>query len=97
MTILDKIRQWHKDRKITINGNSNGQFLKLVEEVGELSSALAKNDKKEVIDAVGDIVVVLVALSELEGFSLEEAIEVAYNEIKDRKGVLLKNGVFVKE
>lgn len=38
----------------------------------------------------------LVAISEKLGYSLEECVQLAYNDIKDRKG-LMHNGIFIKE
>lgn len=90
------IRQWAQQRGLYEQGDPKTQCLKLVEEVGELAEAILKNQPKEIIDAVGDIIVVLTNLSELSGFQVEQAIEHAYNEIKDRKGQM-KNGTFIKE
>jgi len=95
--MIKKISKWHKDRLITVNGNSSTQTIKLGEEYGELCSGIVRSNKEAIKDAIGDMVVVLVAIAELEGFTLEECIESAYNEIKDRKGKLLANGNFLKE
>lgn len=88
--------QWHKNRGITINGKAETQFLKLVEETGEIAAGMARNKPESVKDGIGDVLVVLVALAELSGTDLEECWSIAYNEIKDRKGRLLPNGNFVK-
>lgn len=93
--IFDKIRQWTLDRNLQ-EGDPKGQILKLLEESGELASGLAKNNEAEVKDAIGDIVVVLTVLSLQLNISIEECLELAYEEIKFRKGKLI-NGVFVKE
>ena len=93
----EKIRQWHYDRKITINGNSSTQTIKLGEEYGELCSAIVKRNIPEIKDALGDMYVVMVALAALEGLDLDECIESAYEEIKDRKGYLNELGNFIKE
>lgn len=94
--MIDNILNWAKDRKIIPNSNAKAQMLKLVEEVGELSSAVAKNKLDEAKDAIGDITVVLVILANLMGLKYEDCVESAYNEIKDRKGFMNENGVFVK-
>ena len=83
--IFDKIRQWTLDRNLQ-EGDPKGQVLKLLEESGELASGLAKDNEAEVKDAIGDIVVVLTVLSLQLGIDIEECIELAYTEIKDRKG-----------
>lgn len=93
--IFDKIRQWTLDRNLQ-EGDPKGQILKLLEESGELASGLAKNNEAEVKDAIGDIVVVLTVLSLQLDINIEECLELAFEEIKDRKGKLI-NGVFVKE
>lgn len=95
--LTDKILKWHFDRKITINGNSMTQTTKLGEEFGELCSGIVRKDKKLIEDSIGDMFVVLVSIAELEGTSLEQCINLAYEEIKDRKGILLENGNFKKD
>ena len=67
-----------------------------MEEAGELAAALLKKDKAEVVDAIGDIVVVLTNLAELEGIKIEDCIDTAYNVIARRKGTMV-NGTFVKK
>lgn len=89
------ILKWAKDRDL-LKQDPHKQFTKLLEEVGELAKAILTNDKTEQLDAVGDIVVVLTILSNQLGFDIDEAVKVAYKEIKDRKGKTI-NGVFVKE
>ena len=94
--IFDKIRIWADERGIYKNGDSKTQYIKLQEESGELARAILKKDKKELIDAIGDMVVVLTNLAVLEGLLIEDCIEEAYNVIKSRKGKMV-NGTFVKE
>ena len=67
-----------------------------MEEAGELAKALLNNDKAEIVDAIGDITVVLTNLAELEGLKIEDCIDTAYNVIARRKGKMI-NGTFVKE
>ncbi len=93
---FDLIRNWAKDRGIYDKGNSHTQYIKLMEEAGELAEALLKNDKYEIKDAIGDMVVVLTNLAVLEGMQIENCIESAYNEIANRKGKM-QNGTFVKQ
>jgi len=90
------IRDWAQDRGIYDKGNSHTQYVKLIEEAGELAEALLKNDKYEIKDAIGDMVVVLTNLAVLEGMQIENCIESAYNEIANRKGKM-ENGTFVKQ
>ena len=90
------IRDWAQDRGIYDKGNSHTQYVKLIEEAGELAEALLKNDRYEIKDAIGDMVVVLTNLAELEGMQIESCIESAYQEIANRKGKM-ENGTFVKQ
>jgi len=92
---FDLIRQWAKERGIYDKGNSHTQYVKLMEEAGELAAALLNKDSYEIKDAIGDMVVVLTNLAALEGMTIENCIDSAYNEIANRTGTML-NGTFVK-
>ena len=92
---FDLIRFWAKDKGIYAKGNSTTQYVKLMEEAGELAKALLNNDKAEIVDAIGDITVVLTNLAELEGLKIEDCIDTAYDTIKNRTGKMI-NGTFVK-
>ena len=89
------IKQWAKDRSLH-TAESNKQMLKLVEELGELAEGMAKGKEDEVKDALGDMYVVMTILAMQRGHDIEECIELAYNEIKERRGKMI-NGIFVKE
>lgn len=92
------IRRWGMDRQIIQNSSAKAQFLKTVEEVGELASALAKGKiVPDAIDAIGDIVVTLTLVAACEKLDIEDCIEHSWGVIKDRKGHLTPDGVFVKE
>ena len=92
---FDLIRTWAEERGLYDKGDTKTQFAKLVEETGELAQAILKKDNAEFADAIGDIVVVLTNLAHLGGVTIEECIDSAYNEIKNRKGKM-SNGTFVK-
>ena len=94
--IYDLIRTWATDKGIYKSGDSKTQYLKLMEEAGELAEALLKNDETEVIDAIGDMVVVLTNLAKLRGHNIEDCVTSAYDVIKSRKGKMV-NGTFVKD
>ena len=93
--IYDLIRDWATEKGIYKTGDSRTQYVKLMEEAGELAQALLKNDETEVIDAIGDMVVVLTNLAKLRGHNIEDCIASAYSVIKDRQGKMI-NGTFVK-
>ena len=78
------------------NRDTKTQYIKLLEESGELARAILKNDKPEFIDAIGDMVVVLTNLAALEGLKIEDCVTSAYSVIASRKGKMI-NGTFVKE
>ena len=92
---FELIRKWATERGIYDKGNSHTQYVKLMEEAGELAAALLNDDKYEIKDAIGDMVVVLTNLAALEGMTIEDCIDSAYNEIANRTGVM-HNGTFVK-
>tara|TARA_R100000951_G_scaffold106184_1_gene100563 strand:+ start:1111 stop:1881 length:771 start_codon:yes stop_codon:yes gene_type:complete len=94
--MFTKIRNWATERGIYDKGNSHTQYVKLMEEAGELAQALLKNDKPEIIDAIGDMVVVLTNLAKLEKLDIEDCIENAYATISKRTGKMV-NGTFVKD
>ena len=93
---FNKIRDWAKDRNLYQKGDSKTQYVKLIEEAGELAQALLKQDKAEIKDAIGDMVIVLANLSELEGFKIEDCINDSFNVISKRTGKMV-NGTFVKD
>ena len=93
---FDLIREWADERGLYDNGDPKTQALKLVEEVGEIARAVLKDDLEEVIDGIGDSVVVLTNLAELHGVSIEACIASAYEVISKRTGKLV-NGTFVKD
>ena len=94
--LYDLIRAWATEKGIYKTGDSRTQYVKLMEEAGELAQALLKNDETEVIDAIGDMVVVLTNLAKLRGHNIEDCITSAYSVIKDRQGKMI-NGTFVKD
>lgn len=94
--VYDLIRFWANDKGIYSSGDSKTQYVKLMEEAGELAQAILKKDKLEIKDAIGDMIVVLTNLAHLEGFAVEDCITSAYDVIKNRKGKM-QNGTFVKQ
>lgn len=93
--LIKLIEAWAVERNLH-TADSNRQFLKLVEEVGELSEAMQKLDTAEMEDALGDIFVVITVLGLQLGLPIERCINSAYNEIKNRTGKMV-NGIYVKD
>jgi NTP pyrophosphatase (non-canonical NTP hydrolase) len=95
-SIFDSIRNWAQVRGIYENGDVKTQYVKLQEESGELAKALLKDDQAEIVDAIGDMIVVLTNLAEQRNVRVETCIASAYNQISDRQGKMI-NGTFVKD
>lgn len=87
--------EWSKDRGIIKNSNSLTQFAKLISEAGELADNIAKG--RNIEDDIGDCLVVLCNIAKMNNTNLTNCWNVAYNDIKDRKGYLNENGTFIKD
>ena len=94
--IFNCIREWAKERGLYEKGDPRTQYIKLMEETGEIGRAILKDDTEQIIDGIGDAVVVLTNLAELVGVPIEECIQEAYNVISKRTGKMF-NGTFVKD
>jgi NTP pyrophosphatase (non-canonical NTP hydrolase) len=92
-----KVIQWGEARGIVQNSTAAAQAIKTQEELDELIDALRNNNKAEIADAYGDILVTLIMGCAIVDLDLVTCLEGAYKEIKDRKGYLNKDGLFVKE
>mgnify|MGYP000091130403 FL=1 len=91
--LITKTISWHVDRNLIEGSTDKAQFMKLHEEVGELCESIGNGT--DIRDDIGDIMVVLINMATRNGITLAECLEVAYNDIKDRKGRMI-DGVFVK-
>ncbi len=89
--------QWGEARQIVQNSTPFAQAMKTNEELKELFEAIEANDRVAMADAYGDILVTLIMGCATADLDLVECLEGAYNEIKDRKGHLSKEGLFIKE
>jgi NTP pyrophosphatase (non-canonical NTP hydrolase) len=88
---------WAKARQIIPNATPTSQLMKAFEEMGELAAGEARNQMPKIEDSVGDVMVCLINYCALRNIRLVECLRNAYEEIKDRKGTLMPNGIFVKE
>ena len=93
---FDLIRAWAMERGLYDKGDIKTQTLKLMEEAGEICKATLKEDHDEVIDGIGDCVVVLTNLAYLNGVTIEDCIQAAYDVISKRTGKMV-NGTFKKD
>ena len=92
-----QVIQWGEARLIVQNSNPRAQAIKTLEEVGELIQAITDNDREAMIDAYGDILVTLVMGCATADLDLVTCFKHAYEQIKNRKGYLTAEGIFVKE
>ena len=90
------IRDWAKNKGIYEKGDIKTQYVKFQEEAGELAKAIINNDKEEIIDAIGDCIVVLTSIAYFNEVNIEICINSAYEVINKRKGKMI-NGSFVKD
>ena len=88
------ISQWHRDRNLIDGSTDKDQYMKLIQEAGELSDSLCKG--KDIKDDIGDMMVVLINIMVRNNLTMQECLAVAYEDIKDRKGKMI-DGIFVKE
>ena len=89
-----KVKGWHHDRNLIEGSSDKDQVLKLMQELGELSDSVCK--EKDIKDDIGDMLVVMINICERNRVSIGHCLQVAYNDIKDRKGRMV-DGIFVKE
>tara|TARA_R110001599_G_scaffold173340_2_gene365156 strand:+ start:8655 stop:9053 length:399 start_codon:yes stop_codon:yes gene_type:complete len=92
--LVGLVQQWSIDKGLD-KADSRGQFLKVVEEVGEVAAAMARSDMPEICDGIGDVFVTLIILAQQHGLTPEQCLQAAYDEISGRTGKMV-NGVFVK-
>ena len=95
--LRDLVVQWAKDRQIVPNSTPTAQLMKTMSELGELADATLKSDWREIEDGVGDVLVTLILYCKLQDISIVDCLHCAYDTIKDRKGTLTPEGIFVKE
>ena len=88
------IGQWHRDRNLIDGSTDKDQYMKLIQEAGELSDSLCKG--KDIRDDIGDMMVVLINIMVRNNLTMKECLLVAYDDIKDRKGKMV-DGIFIKE
>jgi NTP pyrophosphatase (non-canonical NTP hydrolase) len=92
-----EVVRWGEARGIVQNSNPMAQAMKTIEEAEELFDAILINDREAMIDAYGDILVTLVMGCATADLDLVSCFKHAYEQIKDRKGYLSPEGIFIKE
>jgi NTP pyrophosphatase (non-canonical NTP hydrolase) len=96
MTRENDVINWAVERGLIVPENAKSQLLKTLEELGEVSRALLKDKQEDFVDGVGDVLVTLIILCKIKGVNLDQCLEQAWNEIKNRKGKTV-DGTFIKE
>lgn len=90
------VEQWAEDKGILSKATPIKQAMKTMEEVNELCNAIIDNDRHEIQDAIGDIVVTLIIQAKMQGMTIEECLNAAYDVISKRTGRMI-NGQFIKD
>lgn len=97
--LIDKVNDWAISHGLD-KGNPKIEWMKVTEEVGEIRDVFLKphdfaDPEWSLKDAIGDSIVTLIVLCLQLGYDVEECLTIAYNDIKDRKGVMIDDN-FVK-
>lgn len=87
-----RLNEWRKQRNLA---DPKAQTMKVMEEVGELSAAINKQNREKLIDSLGDTLVTVILLAQIEGLDPTKCLESAWQVIADRKGKTV-NGSFIK-
>ena len=90
------VETWAEERGIFTKATPMAQAHKTLEETVELCTAVYADDKEEVIDAMGDIMVTLIIQAKMQSVTLEECLESAYNVISKRTDKMVDD-LFVKQ
>ena len=98
--LITKINAWADERNLK-QADPKIQWMRITEEVGEIRDVLLKPTKftdpqMALKDAIGDTLVTIIVLAHQLDLDVTECLNIAYNEIKNRKGKMV-NGTFVKE
>jgi NTP pyrophosphatase (non-canonical NTP hydrolase) len=93
--LVRNVEQWAIAKGLDSSEYRSRQALKVMEEVGETMAALARGQRAELRDGIGDSIVTLIILALQSGLSATECLQCAYDEIKGRTGKVV-DGVFVK-
>ena len=94
--LVNNVIEWGRERNLLSPENAPKQMLKVIEEIGELGGAIAKNNQADIKDAIGDSLVTIILLSAQLGYDTEDCLNEAYNVISKRTGKTV-GGVFVKD
>jgi len=92
--LIASIKNWANERNLIKGSNPQAQYVKLIEEAGELAGNIAR--KRDVKDDIGDMIVVLTIIAAQHNLTIAQCVATAWDDIKDRKGKMI-DGMFIKE
>jgi len=72
--LISKVEAWAEERNLIKFENAPKQYLKFLEETGELARAILKNDVPEIVDSNGDFLVCVIILAKQLGLNLETTL-----------------------
>ncbi|CAI3480518.1 MazG-like family protein [Enterococcus cecorum] len=72
--LIKKVEEWSKERGLN-TADPSKQRLKLWEEFGELNASMARNDREGAIDAIGDMLVVMIIYKQQLGYGSNDVFE----------------------
>jgi len=96
LNLEERVLMWAENKGILEKAEPINQALKTLEEVNELLTGIVTDDREEIKDAFGDILVTIIIGAELQGLNLLDCLESALNIIEKRTGKMI-NGQFVKD
>ncbi|KRK40827.1 MazG-like family protein [Loigolactobacillus bifermentans] len=93
--LTENIQMWSEARRLD-KQDPTKQLIKMQEELGELAQGYLKEKPAQVIDSLGDLLVVITIFCQQEDLELAEVLQEAWNQIKDRHGKIV-DGTYVKD
>lgn len=90
------VEVWAEEKGILSKATPMKQAMKTQEELTELCNAILDDNKHEIKDAIGDILVTLIIQAKMQKMNIVDCLNEAYNVISKRTGKMI-NGQFVKD
>ena len=68
LELIKKVEEWAEYHSYTSEEFADNQYLKVIEEFGELCRGILKKDEELIIDSIGDTLVTLIILNKQTGY-----------------------------
>jgi NTP pyrophosphatase (non-canonical NTP hydrolase) len=94
--LIKQVEEWAEAKGILAHATTIRQAEKTLEETNELICAILNEDTAEIKDAIGDIMVTIIIQAKMQGLTIEECLQSAYDVISKRTGKMV-NGQFIKD